>query len=575
MGQFLLRLFSKVTYIHKLILIGILMLLSLIICLFFIWKNLEGKILKVSRQLESAQNAQMVKKQLDHISHHAFLIATEQLDQADYPDNEAHARFSSFAERLRTRLLYIGTPLFQTGWVPYYLTNLAFVELVQGQTLLAQIMLPQTEASSNAFKTLLEAHLDNLNMLIEATGLNSEAELVKLIDAYRKTTLELIPNQNPNFKLKSSLIDAGMKALRENFTIWEEVFDRTQHLLIDKLRTFESQKRWIVAGSAALVFLALLIALLSFLQAQKPLKSMLQAIQKFKAGDFTIRIPITYKDEIGGFGILLNQIGDRFEETVKEMEQTKNLLNTYSHSLASASKHLESHTNEQETTRKQLGEAAKEISNQAQEFFCMMQTINESEEETSLLVESGTGSLAKMESDMQEMVESLTKTTAKLTVLNDKVQTAKLLISTMSNVARQTNLLSFNAAIEAEKAGEQGKGFAVISREIRHLAEQSAHTTLEMEKMIQGIFSIISASISEVDKLFEKVHQSSASVRNMRDYLWRIQKQTEKQKNTIEGVDKGLKAQFKGTEKISSTALHLAERTRQMDLTIRQFLDVK
>lgn len=571
MGQFFLRLFSKVTFLHKLTLIGILMLLSLVICIFYIQKNLESKISKVSAQIENIQNGKIKKIQLDQLSHHAFLVATGQEEEPTSASSEWFSRFTSLVERLRIRLLYHGIPLFQTDWIPYYLTNLGFVELPSGQILISKAILSQSETEALDDITLLKAHLENLSILNEATTLGSEPELANLIDHYRRALADFIPRITAANKRQSS--DIGMKALRENFIIWGSVYEKIDEILIKKLKTFQSQKRWIVAGSFFLGLLGLLIALLSFFQAKKPLTSMLQAIQKFKAGDFTIRIPITYKDEIGGFSILLNQLGDQFEEKVKEAEQTKQLLEAQAKSITETAEHLEMHAQTQEIGQKQISDTAKEISNKFQEFFCMLKTINTSEDETTLLANTGKGSVIELEQEIIRMTGTIGKATSLLTVMNDKVQSTALQVATMGNVVRHTNLLSINAAIQAEKAGEQGKGFSVISREIRHLAEQSGQAVQEIEKVTKDMGVAISTITLEIERLKEKAHQAAASARTVGDQLWGIQKQGEMQKNSIDIVDKSLQAQSKSVEKMSVMAMQMIESSHQIDQTIKQFLN--
>ena len=84
-----------------------------------------------------------------------------------------------------------------------------------------------------------------------------------------------------------------------------------------------------------------------------------------------------------------------------------------------------------------------------------------------------------------------------------------LAVTTIAKVADQTNLLSINAAIEAEKAGEYGKGFLVVAREIRRLADQTAVASLDIERMVKEMHSSVSAGVMEMDKFAEQVRSSS------------------------------------------------------------------
>ena len=87
---------------------------------------------------------------------------------------------------------------------------------------------------------------------------------------------------------------------------------------------------------------------------------------------------------------------------------------------------------------------------------------------------------------MKQLVESTASVSAKLGMIREKADSINAVVTTITKVADQTNLLSINAAIEAEKAGEYGRGFLVVAREIRRLADQTAVATLDIETMVQA-----------------------------------------------------------------------------------------
>jgi len=87
---------------------------------------------------------------------------------------------------------------------------------------------------------------------------------------------------------------------------------------------------------------------------------------------------------------------------------------------------------------------------------------------------------------MKQLAEATTSISSKLSVISDKAGNINSVVTTINMVADQTNLLSLNAAIEAEKAGEYGLGFAVVAREIQRLADQTALATRDIETMVKG-----------------------------------------------------------------------------------------
>jgi len=638
MGHFLLRLSSKFTYFQKIVLATCLLLSSLAISLYFNWKIISGKIEDVQQQQQGTQNAVLVKKLLENISRHAVMLVSMQLDQNSYQNDiiqmqaqisadfrklglgtfknrvpysgftsspvsedlgskwnlfleniedarSAHSmvRFHAIADRLILRLLYIGTRsgIFRSEKIPYFLSELAFVELPRGVSLIAQIVLLSTDkkqenAAIAALIAQLQEHTHNLENLLEIAHLSESDTLTKSLEEYRKNIFELIAkveslNSQKTFIERSAIIDLGVKALREGTFVWNSTLESMDVTLNETLNFLKTQKKWVVLGSLILASLGFLVILSGILQAYKPFQEMIKAIQTFKSGDLTVRIPLTYQDEIGGFGILLNQIADRFEETYRQLEKTGISLSICSGSISDASKQLESTAIEQETASKQIAVNAKEISATAKEFSNTLNNMSTIGQEASALANSGMTGLSKMESTMQQMIEASSSIATKLGVLNDKAQSVTNIITTISKVAQQTNLLSLNAAIEAEKAGEHGRSFAVISREIRRLAEQTAYATIDMEKMINEMVSAVSASVLGVDKFMEEINQGVTYIRNVGEQLTQIIDQVQRQMTSFEDVNVGMLNQSQGAAHITEAISQWSESAQQATSSIRKF----
>ena len=110
-----------------------------------------------------------------------------------------------------------------------------------------------------------------------------------------------------------------------------------------------------------------------------------------------------------------------------------------------------------------------------------------------------------MATEMKQLVESTASVSAKLGMIREKADSINAVVTTITKVADQTNLLSINAAIEAEKAGEYGRGFLVVAREIRRLADQTAVATLDIETMVRQMQDAVSAGVMQMDKFADEV----------------------------------------------------------------------
>ena len=132
---------------------------------------------------------------------------------------------------------------------------------------------------------------------------------------------------------------------------------------------------------------------------------------------------------------------------------------------------------------------------------------------------------------------------AKLAILNEKTANINSVVATINKVADQTNLLSLNAAIEAEKAGEAGLGFGVVATEIRRLADQTAVATYDIEQMVKEMQSAVSAGVMGMDKFSEEVRRGNEEVCGVTGQLAQIIQQIQALIPRFESVNEGMQTQ--------------------------------
>src|SRR5207253_170432 len=128
------------------------------------------------------------------------------------------------------------------------------------------------------------------------------------------------------------------------------------------------------------------------------------------------------------------------------------------------------------------------------------------------LATSGRARLATMEDRIKQLVDATDSISSKLAVIREKADNITVVVTTITKVADQTNLLSINAAIEAEKAGEYGRGFLVVAREIRRLADQTAVATLDIGNMVRLMQDAVSAGVMQMDKFSDEVRSGVGRV---------------------------------------------------------------
>src|SRR5258706_7827246 len=199
-----------------------------------------------------------------------------------------------------------------------------------------------------------------------------------------------------------------------------------------------------------------------------------------------------------------------------------------------------------------------------------MNEVSEVAEETTNLAGSGQSAIARMETTMRQIMEASGSIPGKLAVQSETTTNINSVFTTIPKVADQTNLLSLNAAIEAEKAGEYGLGFAVVAMEIRRLADQTAVATYDIEKMVKEMQSAVSAGVIGMEKFSEEVRHGFEEIRQVSTQLAQIIHQVQALTPRFQTVNEGMHAQATGAQQISETLTQLSEAAHQTAESLRQ-----
>jgi len=136
-------------------------------------------------------------------------------------------------------------------------------------------------------------------------------------------------------------------------------------------------------------------------------------------------------------------------------------------------------------------------------------------------------------------------------------------------VADQTNLLSLNAAIEAEKAGQYGRGFNVVAREIRRLADQTAIATVDIDQMVHEMHTAVSAGVMEMDKFMMAVRQSAGDVDQIGTQITRIIEHVQALSPSFTNVSESMGIQSQNAQEISAAMVNLSKEIPQVTDALR------
>jgi len=334
-----------------------------------------------------------------------------------------------------------------------------------------------------------------------------------------------------------------------------------------------------IAGGITLV-LAVIAALVLGRAIARPIGRMVAAAQQIAEGDLT------------GANELIGEVAAAAPRTSDETGRLRNAMGIMSRNLSSllgqvqrssvqlvsTSTEIAATAREQENSMADLGAsstevvaAVKQISATSQELSRTMDEVRAAANQTGVVAGEGRDSLGTMEESMRQLAGATTAISGRLAAISDKTASITGLVTTINKVAEQTNLLSLNAAIEAEKAGEYGLGFAVVAREIRRLADQTALATLDIGATVREMQAAVASGVMEVDKFTGEVGRGVGTVGEISRQLGGVIEQVQELTPRFDTVTEGMRAQSAGAHQISEAMAGWSDGARRTAESLRQF----
>ena len=391
-------------------------------------------------------------------------------------------------------------------------------------------------------EALTDDKLEEMAMVIRLKRQGQEAELLELISA----------NES------QETMDAIRRELSEIIEIEDQLL-AVSGSRADRAEMLAAWINWgsllVISGLAAVVSLVVVRVLNRALS--RSLQQASQVANSVAAGDLTVIVDDSSTDEIGKLMTTLKQMIGRLTVLVGGVKQSGIQVTSSATQIAASGKQLEATLREQVATTTQTTSTATQIAATAQELAKTMEEVTLVSQTTTTAVSSSQTRLTEMETTIHQLMDSTATIANRLGMISEKANSINSVVTTITKVADQTNLLSLNAAIEAEKAGEYGAGFSVVAREIRRLADQTAVATLDIESIIKEMQSSVSAGVMEMDKFSTEVTQSVSIVADISGQVAGVIQQVQMLAPRFAQVNEGMDSQAQGAQQISEAMMQL------------------
>jgi methyl-accepting chemotaxis protein len=360
------------------------------------------------------------------------------------------------------------------------------------------------------------------------------------------------------------LADQG-RTLREHA---DRVLQHAEQLAADAWRDIDRESealselgaatRWLVGATAAIgAFVGVLVLVTVPRPIVRSIDALLDGAREIARGNLTTPVQGESRDELG-------QLAATFEHMRRNLLALVQRIQRASVQLSSSINEIQAATTEQASSASQQASAVNELTSSLNEMSQSASTLLSSSEsvggnvgEIAQTLNESDQSSTRILASMDAIGLSTEQTAARIKALNDKMDDINEAVATISMVADQTTLLSLNASIEANKAGEMGKGFSVVANEIRRLSDRSIDSAGNINGMVRDIQRATESSALAMDKSAEEIRHGVTLVRESIEALASINRGMERIQEQMGMILESVRAQAESSRMVQSTATEM------------------
>ncbi len=411
------------------------------------------------------------------------------------------------------------------------------------------------------FKELMQTSPDVINKMSGfETRFNkwkqSSNEFFKLVDG---------GNTQQASDLLSTTVSADFEQLRELYDIASQEVDSIASIEVSAFAEETSQIQLYMMVFVTIVIL--LTGALSYFVPKVLVASVNDLTRRIKEisegdGDLTQRISSTRNDELGMLASTFDGFIAKLQNLISEISQSSNSLDQNAHQLNTTHESAQKVSNEQTRSIEQIAAAVNEFSVSIREVAERTLSTASETDHTAQLTAQGFDVVESSVKEINQLADSIKSANQVIEQLASESDNIATVLEVIRNIAEQTNLLALNAAIEAARAGEQGRGFAVVADEVRSLASKTQKSTEEIQNMIDKLQSGVKQAVNSIVDGSNRVEKNVEISLNIQQMFESIQSSATIVSDMATQIATATEQQSSVSEELSANLEHLNEQNR-------------
>lgn len=360
----------------------------------------------------------------------------------------------------------------------------------------------------------------------------------------------------------ATIFDSGTKIITESFEIYDGSLATLNELLQQRIE--DSQYKLVAAFCSIILSLTVIayLYLAFYVSVKRAIEAIVETSRELMKGNLSCRVTLDTHDETEEISKSFNQMAQNFNNVVKDVSEATDVLNHSVENVAVVSEQTSKNVRSQHDQTQQVVSAITEMNASSQEIARNTNAASAAAEDAHLQINNSGEMIHATQASINSLAEDIQQAVDVMNGMAKESENIGKVLDVIKGIAEQTNLLALNAAIEAARAGEQGRGFAVVADEVRSLARKTHDSTSEIQNMIERLQSRSGEAVTVIQKGRERAHETEQQSEQTVSSLGEVQQAINRLHEMITSIASAAEEQTLVCDEINRNIINIEDATR-------------